>query len=185
MRKILFVLGLLILALSAWAGEAQQKKQGQEPLHFDFRGYQLGDPLPPAIAHIHGCDRQPLPEHMGCVEPFDLIGDLVGSVQYMVTHGRLSQVLILLGLKDFSAMRAVLTEKYGAPHEVKSVTIKTSVGIHIPNEITTWRTDSEGLILHRYGTDARTGFVEVRFQQRAPTGQKRTDEGAKKAAQGF
>jgi len=94
-------------------------------------------------------------------------------------------VLILLGLEDFSAMRVALTEKYGAPHEEESVTMKTPVGIPIPTEMAIWRTDSEELILHKYGTDIRTGFVEVRFQKRAPTEQKHADERAKKAAQDF
>ena len=35
MRKIFMVMGLLTLALSAWAGEGQ--KQSKEPLDFDFR----------------------------------------------------------------------------------------------------------------------------------------------------
>src|SRR5215471_2602707 len=106
MRKILLVMGLLALALPVWAGERQ--RQGKESLHFDFHGYRLGDPLPPAVARIHGCDKQPLPESMVCVEPFDLIGDMVGRVQYTVTHGRLTQVLVLLGLENFSAMQALL-----------------------------------------------------------------------------
>jgi hypothetical protein len=185
MRKILLVFGLLVLALPAWSGEAQQEKQDKEPLHFDFRGYRIGDPLPPAIAHIHGCDKQPLPEHVVCAEPLDLIGDMVGSVQYTVTRGRLVQVLILLGLENFSTMQTALTEKYGAPHEKESITMKTPVGMYIPTEIAIWRTDSDELILHKYGTDIRTGFVEVRFQKRAPTEQKRVGEEAKKAAQGF
>ena len=183
MRKILLVMGLLALALSAWAGEGQ--KQGKEPLDFDFRGYRLGDPLPPAIARIHGCDRQPLPESMVCVEPLDLISDMVGRVQYTVTRGRLTQVLILLDLESFSAMQALLIEKYGAPHEEYSVTMKTPAGIHIPTETVSWRTDSDELILHRYGTDVRTGFVEVRLQTRAPAKEKRANEWTKKAAPDF
>jgi len=184
-RKILLVLGLLALALPARAGEAQPQKQVKEPLHFDFRGYRIGDPLPPAVAHIHGCNKQPLPEHMVCAEPIDLIGDMVGSVQYTVTRGRLAQVLILLGLENSSAMRAALTEQFGAPHEEESITMETPVGMHIPTEIAIWRTDSDELILHKYGTDNRTGFVEVRFRRRAPTEPERADEGAKKAARDF
>lgn len=184
MKKILLALGLLALILPAWAGEVQQQ-QGKEPLHFDFRGYRIGDPLPPAIAHIHGCDSKPPPEHMVCAEPLDLIGGMVGSVQYTVTQGRLAQVLILLGLEDFSAMRVALTEKYGAPHEEESITMKTPVGMPIPTEVALWRTDSDELILHKYGTDIRTGFVEVRLQKKASTEQKRVDEKTKKAVRDF
>jgi hypothetical protein len=183
MRKILLVMGLLALALPVWAGEGH--KQGKEPLDFDFRGHRLGDPLPPAIARIHGCDKQPLPESMVCVEPLDLIGDMVGRVQYTVTRGRLTQILILLGLENFSAMQAQLIEKYGAPHDEKAVTMKTPAGIHIPTETISWRTDSDELILHKYGTDVRTGFVEVRLQKRALAKEKRANEGTKKAAPDF
>src|SRR5262249_57616221 len=113
------------------------------------------------------------------------MGDMVGRIQYTVTHGRLTQILILLGFENFSAMQATLVEKYGAPHEEKAVTMKTPAGIHIPTETVSWRTDSDELILHKYGTDVQTGFVEVRLQTRAPVREKRANEGTKRAASDF
>ncbi len=115
---------------------------------FTFRGYKMGDPLPPKLASdcltsndlpgMQSCQDRSLPRLSGGM--VDLQGLPVRYLSYQFFDGRFAGFLINLPADKFSEMRRLLVARYGDPHAETPSSIQNQAGATFDQVVTIWNT---------------------------------------------
>jgi hypothetical protein len=172
-----------MLAISAVRATASDSWP-QEPS--GFRGIPLGAseadvtkalaPVPPSCMSFHGersCGTQ------------QQIGDVRAKEEFGFADDRLVTAMIRFPAKDFSYMRDLFVEKYGAPKTEQKPIVRTRAGVEYENDILAWEGDNISIMLRRFGSTMYEGgamFVDKKWSDEQA---RLRDEKKKKAASDF
>lgn len=160
-----------------------------EVIPFEFRGYQLGEPIDEEQLKNQGypCASFPAPNAWDRLcKREDLKGDKIGEtpvrIYFYLLEGKLAGIGISFKPEFYKDIVDAFSVKFGPPHEDKDEILQNTFGASFINKKTIWHTTDGDLEIRKYGSSLSLGGADIQSKKMLALIVKRSKEAAQKSA---